>query len=232
MEGENLRRGNESMYKAVVLDFDGLIFDTESVHTTIYQEMFESYNLEFPFKEWIQNIGTKANFSIYDLLEKEIEQIDRAQLKKMNKEKLETLLNTLKVRPGVENYLKEAQAMNLKIGLASSSDYNWVSNHLNRLGLIHYFECIMTSDDVVEVKPNPELYLLAANELGVEPESCIAFEDSANGSLAAKRAGLTCVIVPNDTTKHLTFPEVDYRLSSMTDCALSDLLGKLTYQKS
>ena len=75
------------MYKAVVFDFDGLIFDTESVHTTIYQEMFDLYNLEFPFKEWIQNIGTKSNFTIYDLLEKEIEQIDRAQLKKMNKEK-------------------------------------------------------------------------------------------------------------------------------------------------
>lgn len=55
------------MYKAVVFDFDGLIFDTESVHTTIYKEMFESHNVEFPFNEWIQNIGTKSNSSIYDL---------------------------------------------------------------------------------------------------------------------------------------------------------------------
>ncbi|MFD2212354.1 HAD family hydrolase [Metabacillus endolithicus] len=220
------------MYKAVVFDFDGLIFDTESVHTTIYKEMFESHNVEFPFNEWIQNIGTKSTFSIYDLLEKEIKEIDREQLKKMNKEKLETRLNALKVRPGVEEILKEAQAMNLKIGLASSSDYKWVSSHLDRLGLLHYFECIMTSDDVAEVKPHPELYLLAAKQLGVEPEVCIAFEDSANGSLAAKRAGLTCVIVPNDTTKHLTFPEVDYRLSSMADCALVELVGKLSDRKS
>jgi len=220
------------MYKAVVFDFDGLIFDTESVHTTIYKEMFESHNVEFPFNKWIQNIGTKSNVSIYDLLEKEIKEIDREQLKKMNKEKLETRLNALKVRPGVEEILKEAQAMNLKIGLASSSDYKWVSSHLDRLGLLHYFECIMTSDDVAEVKPHPELYLLAAKQLGVEPEVCIAFEDSANGSLAAKRAGLTCVIVPNDTTQHLTFPEVDYRLSSMTDCALLELVGRLTDRKS
>ncbi|MFC4321354.1 HAD family hydrolase [Litchfieldia salsa] len=216
------------MYKAVVFDFDGLILDTESVHTTIYQEMFQSYNLEFPFEEWIQNIGTQSDFSIYDLLEKEIEQIDRAQLKKVNQEKLQTRLNTLKVRPGVESYLREAQAMNLKVGLASSSNYNWVSDHLDRLGLIHYFECIKTSDDVAEVKPNPELYLLAAKELGVEPQVCIAFEDSANGSLAAKRAGLTCVIVPNETTIHLTFPEVEYRLDSMADCSLGDLIGRLT----
>ncbi|WP_078544740.1 HAD family hydrolase [Litchfieldia alkalitelluris] len=216
------------MYKAVIFDFDGLIFDTESVHTAIYQEMFESHHLEFPFEEWIQNIGTQSDFSIYDLLEKEIKQIDRAQLKKMNKEKLETRLNLLKVRPGVEDYLKEAQEMNLKIGLASSSSYKWVSDHLNRLGLLHYFECIKTSDDVAEVKPNPELYLLAAKELGVEPRYCIAFEDSANGSLAAKRAGVTCVIVPNETTKHLTFPEVEYRLDSMADCKLGDLVGKLT----
>ncbi|MCM3163256.1 HAD family phosphatase [Metabacillus litoralis] len=219
------------MYKAVVFDFDGLIFDTESVHTTIYKEMFELHNVEFPFQSWIQHIGTKSNVSIYDLLEKEIEQIDREQLKKMNKEKLETRLNSLEVRPGVEDFLKEAQAMNLKIGLASSSDYKWVSSHLDRLGLLHYFECIMTSDDVAEVKPHPELYLLAAKKLGVEPEFCIAFEDSANGSLAAKRAGLTCVIVPNDTTKHLTFPEVDYRLSSMADCGLVELVGKLSDRK-
>lgn len=167
----------------------------------------------------------------YTILEKEIKEIDREQLKKMNKEKLETRLNALKVRPGVEDFLKEARAMNLKIGLASSSDYKWVSSHLDRLGLLNYFECIMTSDDVAEVKPHPELYLLAAKKLGVEPEFCIAFEDSANGSLAAKRAGLTCVIVPNDTTKHLTFPEVDYRLSSMADCALVELVGKLSDRK-
>src|SRR5690606_2679430 len=117
--------------------------------------------------------------------------------------------------PGVEDYLLAAKEAGLKIGLASSSTYEWVSNHLKNLCLFDYFECIRTSDDVVTVKPDPSLYIETAKCLGVAPEECIAFEDSANGALAAKRAGMYCVIIPNAVTRDLDFCEVDERLASM-----------------
>lgn len=130
-------------------------------------------------------------------------------------------------RPGVEAYLQAAKELGIKIGLASSSDYKWVSDHLKQIGLFDYFECIRTSDDVEEVKPNPELYLQTASRLGVEPKDCVAFEDSVNGSIAAKRAGMKCVIVPNKVTSTPQFEEYDVRLESMAEIELLQLFHQL-----
>lgn len=127
-------------------------------------------------------------------------------------------------RPGVEKYLQTAKELNLKIGLASSSSFKWVSNHLKNLNLLEYFQCIKTADDVELVKPDPSLYLKAANCLGLEVNECLVFEDSANGALAAKSAGMGCVIVPNEVTKAMEFCEVEYKINSMADMPLKELL--------
>ena len=86
--------------------------------------------------------------------------------------------------------LDEGRSKGLKIGLASSSKYNWVGGHLERLGLINYFQTICTSDNVEKVKPDPALYKMAVKNLGLEPDQVIAFEDSPPGISAAKTAGL------------------------------------------
>src|SRR5690625_6869358 len=121
------------------------------------------------------------------------------------------MLSSGEPRPGVINYLQDAKKLNLKIGLASSSTYSWVAGHLQKLNLIDYFECIKTSDDVEKVKPDPSLYLKATKCLGLDPEECIAFEDSVNGSLAAIQAGMKCVVVTNPLTESMTFTDVDYK---------------------
>jgi beta-phosphoglucomutase-like phosphatase (HAD superfamily) len=90
------------------------------------------------------------------------------------------------------------------------------------------FDCIRTRDDVAKVKPDPELYLKALDGLGVAPEEAAAFEDSPNGALAAKRAGLKCVIVPNALTSRLEFGEHDLKLSSMADMPLEEVLERLS----
>jgi beta-phosphoglucomutase-like phosphatase (HAD superfamily) len=95
---------------------------------------------------------------------------------------------------------------------------------LRQLGLLAYFDCIKSSDDVEKVKPDPALYLKAAGCLGVEPEQCLVFEDSPNGSLAAKRAGMACVVVPNRVTKDLKFGEIDHRLGSMAETPLEEVI--------
>ena len=72
---------------------------------------------------------------------------------------------------------------------------------LNRLGLRHYFQCICTREDVERTKPDPALYSQAVRCLGVDPSEAVALEDSPNGALAAKRAGLKCIVVPNSVTR-------------------------------
>ncbi|MMZ58245.1 2-deoxyglucose-6-phosphate phosphatase [compost metagenome] len=153
--------------------------------------------------------------------------VDRDALVKLRREKYERLIGEEKIRDGVEDYLNAARKLGLKIGLASSSTRPWVVGHLEKLGILHYFECIHTAEDVEQVKPDPALYIKTLQCLGVKPEEAIAFEDSPNGALAAKRAGMYCVIVPNFVTETLPFHTIDIRLQSMAEIALEQLLDKI-----
>jgi putative hydrolase of the HAD superfamily len=92
-----------------------------------------------------------------------------------------------------------------------------VTGNLQRFGLLERFDAICTRDDVTAVKPDPELYLLALQRLGIGAEQAIAFEDSPNGILAAKRAGLYCIFVPNPLTERLSGDLADERLRSLEE---------------
>ncbi len=213
------------MIKGVIFDFDGLILDTETPLYKAYNNVFLTYNSEIPLERWQMEVGTKSTFSSLDYLEQKIKKkVNKIALKEQTMKKYLSNINAENARPGVEAYLQEAKQLNLKIGLASSSSYKWVSEHLNRLNILHYFQCIKTADDVEKVKPDPALYKEAAKCLGLEPEECLVFEDSANGAKAAKRANMKCVIVPNEITASMNFCQVEHRLLSMEEMSLGSLL--------
>lgn len=217
------------MIKALVFDFDGLIMDTETEEYRVLQEMFQTYKAELPLDVWGQCIGTRQeDFDVIGYLEQQIKQtVDREDFYTHWREKVAFRLEKQQALPGVEGYLQTAKDLGLKVGLATSSSTEWVSNHLRRIGLWDHFDCVRTADDVKRVKPDPELYLAAAECLGVKPEEAIAFEDSVNGSQAAKRAGMYCVIVPNEVTKAMTFGDVDHRMASLAEMELEALIDFL-----
>jgi beta-phosphoglucomutase-like phosphatase (HAD superfamily) len=111
--------------------------------------------------------------------------------------------------------------------VASSGTREWVEGHLAQRDLRRYFGVVRTSADVQRVKPDPELYLSALAALGVEPQHAVAIEDSHHGLLAAKRAGMKCVIAPNPITQGLDFSEADLVLQSLAEISLSDLLKRI-----
>ena len=217
------------MFRAVVFDFDGLILDTETSEFRSFQDVFEKHGAVLELDVWKDCIGTSPSaFDPYRYLEQCIGRpVDRELARAWRKERFEQLMKEESVRPGVESYLRRATELGLKIGLASSSTRAWVEGYLRQFHLLHYFHCIRTRDDVVRVKPDPELYLRALEELGVAPAHAVAFEDSPNGALAAKRAGMACVIVPNPLTETLIFGEVDLRLSSMAEMSLDEVIARL-----
>ncbi|PLT28753.1 HAD family hydrolase [Peribacillus deserti] len=214
------------MIKAVVFDFDGLIIDTESVWFEVMAELFKEHGHELPLEVWERCVGT-GDDELYDYLETSVNRpIDRAALHQWGKNKHEVLMEGRTIRPGVAAYLEAARNQGLKIGLASSSTRKWVNGFLKKFDLYPFFDCIRTADDVKNVKPDPELYLEACKCLGVAPQEAIAFEDSPNGTRAAKAAGLLCVIVPNDITKRMAFHAFDLRLESMAEREFLDLLDE------
>lgn len=217
------------MIKAIVFDFDGLIYDTEVPEYTAFREIFAEHGHELELGVWGQCVGTNdSGFDPYDHLAACLGRpVDREELRALRKAKFERLIAEETIRPGVEAYLQTARALGLRIGLASSSNRAWVTGHLAKLNVLPYFECIRVSDDVKLVKPDPELYLQVIQAFGIEPQEAVAFEDSPNGAKAAKAAGLHCVAVPNGVTRELAFEAVDLRLSSLTDIGLEALIQRL-----
>jgi HAD superfamily hydrolase (TIGR01509 family) len=224
-----LEHNNTTHIKAIIFDFDGLILETESPIFQSWKEVFESFGCRLSFEDWSTIIGSaNVEFDPMEDLARQLDgNLDRLAVSLRQRQRESELILAQPVQPGVKSYLDEALRLGLKIGLASSSPCDWVEGHLERLGLRAYFERIVASDDVALTKPDPALYTDVCTALGVQPGCAVALEDSPNGALAAKRAGLYCVAVPNELTKNLPFPPVDLRLDSLADMPLEMLLAQL-----
>lgn len=217
------------MIEAVVFDFDGLIFDSETHEYETVREQFAEHGAELPMEVWSLCIGRAPDFfDPYAYLEERTgAAVDRALLAERRRARFAERIQGETAIPGVEEALRAAKSLGLRIGLASSSDRRWVEGQLRAIGLWHFFECVRTREDVENAKPWPDLYRSVLACLGVDPRRAVAFEDSPNGALAARRAGMYCVIVPNSVTAGLEFGEHDLRLESLMQAELADLLARL-----
>jgi HAD superfamily hydrolase (TIGR01509 family) len=130
------------------------------------------------------------------------------------------------IRPGVVDLLDQADALGIPAAVASSSTSTWVEGHLDRLGVLDRFAAVRTRDHVEHAKPWPDLFLAATDAVGVEPHTAVAFEDSHNGCLAAKAAGLFCVVAPNDITRSQDFSGADLVVTSLAEVVLADLSSR------
>ena len=212
-----------------MFDFDGLIFDSETHEYECVRELFAEHGAELPLEVWGRCVGREADF--FDpyayLAERTGVAVDGAALRARQRTAFQSRVERAGAIPGVEEALRAAKSLGLRIGLASSSTRGWVEPQLKRLGLWHYFACVRTREDVERAKPDPELYRSVLRCLGVEPHAAVAFEDSPNGALAARRAGMWCVVVPNPVTATLAFGEHDLRLESLMQAELADLLARI-----
>jgi len=216
------------MIRALVFDFDGLILDTEGPEFLTWQEIYEDFGCTLSFEAWAVSIGTVGGFDPYAELEAQLgHPVDRDEIRLRRRRRNQELLANEPIRPGVAEYLDAARRLGMRIGIASSSPRDWVAGHLSRLGLIERFDCVRCSDDVSRVKPDPELYQSALAALSVAPAESIALEDSPNGVVAAKSAGMYCVAVPNALTGKLPLDHADLQLDSLADLPLEDLLKRI-----
>jgi HAD superfamily hydrolase (TIGR01509 family) len=216
------------LIRALVFDFDGLILDTEEPVYRSWLEVYQAHGEELPFERWVQIVGsTTAGFHPQHHLEERLgRSLPKEVLDRRVGRRTEMIL-AQEVLPGVVRHLEEARTMGLKLGVASSSTSDWVRGHLARLGILERFDCMRCRDDVPNAKPEPDLYLAVLECLGVRASEAIAIEDSPNGVLAAKRAGLRCVAIPNSITARLDLGQADLLLGSLAELTLPELLRKL-----
>jgi HAD superfamily hydrolase (TIGR01509 family) len=216
------------MIRAIVFDFDGLILDTEEPVYRSWLEVYQAHGQELPFERWVQIVGsTTIGFHPQHHLE---ERLGRALPKEVLDRRIgrrTELVLAQKLLPGVVSHIEQAKGMGLKLGVASSSTAEWVRGHLARLGILEQFDCLRCRDDVANAKPEPDLYVAVLDCLAVAASDAFAIEDSPNGVMAAKRAGLRCVAIPNSITAKLDLSGADVVLGSLAEITLADLLKKI-----
>jgi HAD superfamily hydrolase (TIGR01509 family) len=212
------------MIRALVFDFDGLIVDTETPLIDAYAAVHATHGIAFDRTLFIRNVG-HADYT-FDPWHGFSPHADRAALELERRACKDKLMVRQPVLPGIVTLLDAARAKQLRVGLASNSEHAWVEPHLRRLGLHDRFEFFACREDAVAPKPEPDLYKLVLNHFGLRGHQAIAFEDSHTGSLAAKRANLHVVAVPNASTAHHDFSPASLRLNSMADAVLENLLTR------
>lgn len=209
--------------KAIIFDFDGTIFDTETTEFRHWQELYRQHGRELSLADWQRGVGTWDAFDPWAGLPQPV-QDNREQVRDELHTALLSELAEQDLRSGVRETLQQVRAAGLRLGLATSSDRDWVTRWLAQHDLLELFETVATRYDVARVKPDPELYLLAARGLGVHPAECLAVEDSFNGATAAVAAGMRVVVVPNEVTRTQPFPPTWPKLERGFEGGLERLL--------
>ena len=216
-------------FRAIVFDFDGLIVDTEQPIYEAYCTIFAELGAELPLSVWQDVIGQGAGTdAAFIHLESTIgREVDREALRAEARAMRRDVTLTLPPREGAADLIAQAKDAGFTLAVASSSTFAWVSGHLERLGLLPSFDAVCTRDDVERTKPDPAVYRLALERLGMGPGEAFAIEDSPHGVTAAKAAGLRCVAAPNPLTASMDLRHADYLLPSMSGVSLAEVVAGL-----
>lgn len=213
---------------ALIFDFDGLVIDSETPLFEIWQDIYRDYGCELRLDDWQHALGTAGGFDPYeDLCTRTGRGPDRATLAPVVRAHHFERCAAKPLMPGVAELIAEARAARLMTAVASSSASEWVVPFLDQHGLRARLDAICTRDDVTQVKPAPDLFLLAAERMQVAPGRCVVFEDSPNGLRAAHAAGMWAVAVPNALTGTLALPDPHLVLESLAVLPLAGILAAL-----
>jgi HAD superfamily hydrolase (TIGR01509 family) len=207
-------------FKAVLFDFDGVLVDTEWAIYQAWRRLFEAHGHNLPLEAYTRCIGSDfATWSPKTHLEELTRRaFDWHDLDVRRQQEIMDELGDAGAMAGVEDLLQTLTARGLPQAVVSSSSHRWVDGWLEKLGLAGCFETTVCRGDAPRIKPAPDLFLEAARRLEVEPGGCLVIEDSHNGMLAAKAAGMRVWVVPNRVTECLDFTAADAIFGSLTEC--------------
>jgi HAD superfamily hydrolase (TIGR01509 family) len=187
---------------AVIFDMDGVIVDSEPYSMQALVDVLRDHGIEPTTEELRRSYGRRVADDVRDYFARHrvTADLDTAVARKRARY-FELAAGRLRPLPGVRPLLDRVRGSGRRLGLASSGDRDKVAFGLRALSLDGAFEVVVTGDEIARGKPDPEIYLLAARRLEVDPRACVAIEDAPNGVLAARRAGMRCIAVTNSVRR-------------------------------
>jgi DNA helicase-2/ATP-dependent DNA helicase PcrA len=207
-----------TLVNTVIFDMDGTIIDTEKYFRIAWPKALKHFGYELTDSQALELRSLGRPFAIDHFKHLFGEDFDYYKVRDYRKELMEELLaeNGIEIKPGTEELLKYLKAAGYQTAIATASDLERTNRYLRQVGLIDYFDRLISAAMVEKGKPAPDIYLYACSELGRKPEECVAIEDSPNGVKSAYAAGCKVVMVPDQT-------EPDEELMKLIDIKINRL---------
>jgi len=208
---------------AVIWDMDGVLADTAPYHLLAWREIFAKRGINFTEEDFMRGFGIRNDAIIRNVLgekttDAEIEAIAREKEAAFRR----IIGKNIKPLPGALDLLKALDESGVKMAIASSTVIENIRLIIGSLGIEKYFRAVVTGHDVTEGKPSPQVFLLAAQKLGAEPQNSIVIEDAVAGVKAAKSAGMYCIAVTNSHPRE-KLKEADLIVNTLEAVTVKDL---------
>ncbi len=218
----------------MIFDMDGVLIDSEPIHAAIERKLFDKLGIDVTEAVHRSYMGASNDFMYTDLRSRFNLKESVSELKERDelfRSEYFNRLDTIPLNEGLISLLNEIKSAGLKLAVATSSSPKIANILLNKCGIASFFDAIVTTSEAGESKPSPDVYLLAAQKIGVSPENCIVFEDSPNGLLAAKSAGMFCLVIQSDDEIIQRLSKADYLFQTFSEITLGKLIEIFTFSQ-
>lgn len=210
---------------AVLFDMDGVLVDTEELKAETHSACIASFSAQVSKDLYSMLMGQSFNEVASAFIKETGLKIDAKEYKKrFNSIYRKKIDQISKPNDGCINTLKQCQALNLKLGVVTSSQRWMLEKILSNVGILKLFDATIASEDVIEEKPSPEPYLSILSKLAVSPEQAIVFEDSAPGIQAASKAGIAVFGIRHFYNQHHDFSLTKKEFTSLIEVDLTELV--------
>jgi len=216
------------MLKAIIFDMDGVIVNSEPLHRKAYFDMFEEFNLSVSNKLYESFTGKSTSAICKELCEIFDLSISHEKLMLSKRKHFKTIFDNdpeFQMIGGALSLIKNYFYNNLTLILASSASMTNINRIFKKFNLDKFFKAKISGADLKESKPNPEIFIKAAKLSGFNKDECIVIEDSTNGIIASKSAGIYCIGFNSPNSKNQNYDKADLVVSNFNEIRF-DYLNK------
>ena len=211
--------------EAIIFDMDGVIIDSEGLWKKAEKEVYASVGIKLSDELFMltETMTTKEVskfwFERQPWTNKTLEEVENGVIERV----AQLISEEGKAIDGVEKLVKKLKSLGYKIGLATNSPSILISAVLKKIEIEEYFDAVSSSENELEGKPNPSVYMTVAKKLNCKPQSCVAIEDSYSGLLAAKKAGMKAIVISTELFENNKYKIADYEITNYDQFDISFL---------